>query len=109
METRTTAERTAAILRRCAKIRARRIRRRMVLSYALCLCIVVGLGCYVAALPFSGAVLTPENGEFAGITMDTAGGGCVTVGVLSFLLGVCVTVLAIRYRRRQEKGKRNGD
>ena len=107
-------ERAAGVRRRVAAAQRRRRRRRdrgaVLAAAAACLALIAGLG---FAMPgFAG-----QGGDFAtpAGTASMFGGsealGYIIIGVLAFLLGAGVTVLAFRLRRLQEdEGEReNGE
>ena len=105
-------ERVAAVKKRIAeKDQKKRIRRdRMITacSAAACLVLIVGL-----SVMMPGVIQDMRAGGYAGfgtaasISGDSPAIGYIIIGVLSFLLGVCVTVLCFRVRRfRHEDGKK---
>ena len=113
-------ERVAETKRRIAKIeREKRLRRdkiTMVSAAAACLVLIVSVS---FAMP--GMVAGVRPGDFAGYETAASmyGGGAalgyIVIGLLSFLLGVCVTVLCFRIRQLNKeeqtemKKEDNGD
>ena len=97
-------ERVAETKRRIAKIeREKRLRRdkiTMVSAAAACLVLLIG-----ASLAMPGIAAKIQTGDYA--SFETAasmyGGGAalgyIIIGLLAFLLGVCVTVLCFRLRQ----------
>ena len=97
-------ERVAETKRRIAQIeREKRLRRNtitMVSAVAACLALLIG-----ASLAMPGIAASIQTGDYAGFETAASmyGGGAVlgyiVIGLLAFLLGVCVTVLCFRLRQ----------
>ena len=97
-------ERVAETKRRIAKIeRKKRLRRdkiTMISAVAACLALLVG-----ASLAMPGIAASIQTGDYAGFETAASmyGGGAalgyIVIGLLAFLLGVCVTVLCFRLRQ----------
>ena len=97
-------ERVAETKRRIAKIeRAKRRRRNtitMASAVAACLALLIG-----ASLAMPGIAANIQTGDYAGFETAASifhGGaalGYIVIGLLAFLLGVCVTVLCFRLRQ----------
>ena len=96
-------ERVAETKRRIAKIeRAKRRRRNtitMASAVAACLVLLVG-----ASLAMPGIAAKIQTGDYSGFETAASmyGGGAlgyIVIGLLAFLLGVCVTVLCFRLRQ----------
>ena len=97
-------ERVAETKRRIAKIeRAKRRRRNTITiasSVAACLALLVG-----ASLAMPGIAAKIQTGDYYGFETAASifhGGaalGYIVIGLLAFLLGVCVTVLCFRLRQ----------
>ena len=97
-------ERVAETKRRIAKIeRAKRLRRNtitMASAVAACLALLIG-----ASLAMPGIAANIQTGDYAGFETAASifhGGaalGYIVIGLLAFLLGVCVTVLCFRLRQ----------
>ena len=97
-------ERVAETKRRIAKIeRAKRRRRNTITiasSVAVCLALLVG-----ASLAMPGIAARIQTGDYSGFETAASmyGGGAalgyIVIGLLAFLLGVCVTVLCFRLRQ----------
>ena len=97
-------ERIAEVKRRTAeKERQKRLRRRWIAAVsgvAACLAVIVGI-----SLSMPGIVEQIEPGTFSGFETAASifhGGaalGYIVIGLLAFLLGVCVTVLCFRLRQ----------
>ena len=97
-------ERVAETKRRIAKIeRAKRRRRNTITiasSVAACLALLIG-----ASFAMPGIAASIQTGDYAGFETAASifhGGaalGYIAIGLLAFLLGVCVTVLCFRLRQ----------
>ena len=97
-------ERITEAKRRIAKIeRAKRLRRNtitMASAVAACLVLLVGV-----SLAMPGIAASIRTGNYSGFetTASIYGGGAalgyIVIGLLAFLLGVCVTVLCFRLRQ----------
>ena len=96
-------ERVAETKRRIAKIeREKRLRRdkfTMISAVAACLALLIG-----ASLAMPGIAANIQTGNYSGF--ETAASifhgaalGYIVIGLLAFLLGVCVTVLCFRLRQ----------
>ena len=97
-------ERVAEAKQRIAKIeRAKRLRRNtitMASAVAACLALLIG-----ASLAMPGIAANIQTGNYSGFETAASmyGGGAalgyIVIGLLAFLLGVCVTVLCFRLRQ----------
>ena len=97
-------ERVAETKRRIAKMeREKRLRRNtitMVSAVAACLTLLIG-----ASLAMPGIAASIQTGDYSGFETAASmyGGGAalgyIVIGLLAFLLGVCVTVLCFRLRQ----------
>ena len=97
-------ERVAETKRRIAKIEREKRRRRntvtMASAVAACLALLIG-----ASLAMPGIAASIQTGDYSGFETAASmyGGGAVlgyiVIGLLAFLLGVCVTVLCFRLRQ----------
>ena len=97
-------ERVVETKRRIAKIeREKRLRRNtitMASAVAACLALLVG-----ASLALPGITANIQTGDYSGFETAASifhGGaalGYIVIGLLAFLLGVCVTVLCFRLRQ----------
>ena len=97
-------ERVVETKRRIAKIeREKRLRRdkiTMISAAAACLALLIG-----ASLAMPGIAANIQTGDYSGFEMTASifhGGaalGYIVIGLLAFLLGVCVTVLCFRIRQ----------
>ena len=110
-------ERVAETKRRIAKIeRKKRLRRdkiTMISAVAACLALLIG-----ASLAMPGIAANIQTGNYSGFETAASmyGGGAalgyIVIGLLAFLLGVCVTVLCFRLRqmnREDDQDKESED
>ena len=105
-------ERVAETKRRIAKIeREKRLRRNtitMASAVAACLALLIG-----ASLAMPGIAAGIQTGDYAGFETAASifhGGaalGYIVIGLLAFLLGVCVTVLCFRLRQMNREDDQN--
>lgn len=111
---RTNEERTRLIRQRTRAIRQARaqMRRRLVSAAGLTVCLLAvvcigmlmpGLMDGVAALPVS------HTSGAASLVAGHTALGYILMGLLSFFLGVCITVLLYRLRRRSERRREDKD
>lgn len=112
---RTDKERSRLIAERTSEIRrARAERRRMLtdaLSVAACVVFIVLLGVFLPGTMTGGttASATADAGNVSRAASLVSGDGrlgCVFMGILSFLLGVCVTMILYRLRERNREGRK---
>ena len=110
-------ERVAETKRRIAQIEREKRRRRNTITIAsavaACLALLVG-----ASLAMPGIAASIQTGDYSGFETAASifhGGaalGYIVIGLLAFLLGVCVTVLCFRLRqmnREDGQGKESED
>ena len=105
-------ERVAETKRRIAKIEREKQRRRntvtMASAVAACLALLVG-----ASLAMPGIAANIRTGDYSGFETAASmyGGGAalgyIVIGLLAFLLGVCVTVLCFRLRQMNREDGQN--
>ena len=105
-------ERVAEAKRRIAKIeRKNRLRRNtitMASAVASCLALLIG-----ASLAMPGIAASIQTGDYSGFETAASifhGGaalGYIVIGLLAFLLGVCVTVLCFRLRQMNREDDQN--
>lgn len=107
-------ERVTAVKQRAAKLerdkRERRVRVLKVCMVAACLAIIVGLGFFMPQL-LSKSVpgVRYDSGMVAGIFEESKSLGYIVVGVLAFVLGICVTVVCYKVRFLEEEQKNSGE
>ena len=105
-------ERVVEAKRRIAKIEREKRRRRntvtMASAVAACLALLIG-----ASLAMPGIAASIQTGDYAGFETAASifhGGaalGYIVIGLLAFLLGVCVTVLCFRLRQMSREDGQN--
>ena len=105
-------DRVTETKRRIAKIeRENRLRRNtiaMASAVAACLALLIG-----ASLAMPGIAASIRTGNYSGFetTASIYGGGAalgyIVIGLLAFLLGVCVTVLCFRLRQMNRENGQN--
>ena len=104
-------ERVAETKRRIAQIeREKRLRRNtitMASAVAACLTLLIG-----ASLAMPGIAASIQTGDYSGFETAASmyGGaalGYIVIGLLAFLLGVCVTVLCFRLRQMNREDGQN--
>ena len=107
----TNEERIRLIQKRTEEIKRERRKRKQrivdVVCMAVCLLLVAGIGAWVSELTVKmpGESVAYPAGT-ASMIGNNAALGYIIMGVLAFLLGVCVTVLLYRLRRRNEHKRR---
>lgn len=108
---RTNEARARLIHRRTAEIkqehRIKRQRRLDAVCMAVCLLLVIGIGALMPGLmrnTVDSGIVHPSG--TASLLGSHAALGYIIMGLLAFLLGVCVTVLLYRLRRREERKRR---
>ena len=107
-------ERLTEAKRRIAKIEQEKRRRRntitMASAVAACLALLVG-----ASLAMPGIASRIQTGDYFGfetaasIFHSGAALGYIIIGLLAFLLGVCVTVLCFRLRQMNREDDQNNE
>ena len=107
-------ERVAETKRRIAKIEREKRRRRntvtMASAVAACLALLIG-----ASLAMPGIAASIRTGDYSGFETAASmyGGGAalgyIVIGLLAFLLGVCVTVLCFRLRQMNREDDQNNE
>lgn len=111
---RTNEERIRLVHERATQQRRERAqRRRRVLDaacIAVCLLLVAGAGTLMPGLMAraTGSIVAHASGA-ASLIGDHAALGYILMGLMAFLLGVCVTVCLYRLRRRDERRQREED
>ena len=107
-------ERVAETKRRIAKIeREKRLRRnKITMASAVAACLVLLIG---ASLAMPGIAASIRTGDYSGFETAASmyGGGAalgyIVIGLLAFLLGVCVTVLCFRLRQMNREDDQNNE
>ena len=107
----TNEERIRRIQKRTAEIKRERRKRKQwmvdAVCMAACLLLVTGIGAWISELTVKMPVESAAHpAGTASIIGSNAALGYIIMGMLAFLLGVCVTVLLYRLRRRNEHKRR---
>ncbi len=108
---RTNEERAGLIHKRTAEIKREQQKRKQraldVICIAVCLILVVGIGSFMPGLMagIPGGEAHHASGA-ASLVGSHAALGYILMGIMAFLLGVCVTVLLYRLHRRNERNQR---
>ncbi|MGN0963928.1 MAG: DUF4179 domain-containing protein [Dysosmobacter sp.] len=108
---RTNEERAGLIHKRTAEIKRERQKRKQrtldMLCMAACLILVAGIGSFMPGLTagIPGGEVHHASGA-ASLVGSHAALGYILMGIMAFLLGVCVTVLLYRLHRRNERKQR---
>ena len=105
-------ERVAETKRRIAKMEREKRRRRntVTMASAVAACLVLLIG---TSLAMPGIAASIQTGDYAGFETAASmyGGGAalgyIVIGLLAFLLGVCVTVLCFRLRQMNREDDQN--
>ena len=105
-------ERVAETKRRIAQIEREKRRRRntITMASAVAECLVLLIG---ASLAMPGIATRIQTGDYSGFETAASmyGGGAalgyIVIGLLAFLLGVCVTVLCFRLRQMNREDDQN--
>ena len=108
---RTNEERTGLIHQRTAEIKRERQKKKQraldMICIAACLLLIVGIGSFlpdwVVGIP--GGEVHHASGA-ASLVGSHAALSYILMGIMAFLLGVCVTVLLYRLHRRNERKRR---
>ncbi len=96
-----------------ARQREKRLRRdkiTMVSAAAACLVLLIG-----ASLAMPGIAARAQAGDYAGFETAASMYGCgaalgyIVIGLLAFLLGVCVTILCFRLRQMNREDTQDGE
>ena len=105
---RTDEERTRLIQKRSAEIKRERQKRKQraldLICIAACLILIVGIGSFLPGLTVGipGGDIHHASGA-ASLVGSHAALGYILMGLMAFLLGVCVTVLLYRLHRRNAR------
>lgn len=108
---RTNEERAGLVRKRTAEIKRERQKKKQrardCMCIAACLIFVVGIGSFMpgGAAGITGVEIHHASGAASLVGSHTAL-SYILMGLLSFLLGVCVTVLLYRMHRRNERNHR---
>ncbi len=93
------------IMKRADHIKEKRSAQRIAASFALasCACMALLVVTFLYLPGLSETATAQANGHFGSLLLNASYMGYVVVGVLAFLLGVCVTMLCLHLRRLRKK------
>ena len=102
---RSTDEQFQEILKRSDKFRERHSSRKAIITWSVAAAACAVLLVFAASLIPALSAGSSEAGftHYGSLILDTSYMGYVVIGVLAFLLGVCVTLLCLRIRKKQKK------
>ena len=99
---RTAEQRAAAVHRRTEELRRRREKSMLFLT-AVCSCILLAVLVPLTARLAGPSAEDPGDVFTGAALLDESAGGYLLAAVLSFMAGITVTVLCIKYRDRSRK------
>lgn len=107
---RSNEERVEAVRRRVAEIERQKRRQKSwiaaVSAVAACLAVIIGLSLFMPGISESLSAGNYANyATAAGIFTSDAAIGYIIIGLLAFVLGVCVTILCFKLKAFQEQGQ----
>ena len=106
---RSTDEQFQEILRRSDRLRVRQSSRRVVAGWAIasvvCAAFLILAACFLPSLQTEQSKVVSM--QYGSLLLGASYMGYVVIGVFAFLLGSCVTVLAIRIRKMREMERDN--
>lgn len=97
------------ITARSAKLRRKQKLRRMIAAESIssCVCLALLIRCAVVMPFFETAIRDSADVYYGGLLLSSPSLGYVVIGVLGFLLGICITILCVHlHKQRQEGDKR---
>ncbi len=106
---RTEGERIELIHRRTAEIKEENRKKRQrimgISCFAVCMLVIIGLGIMMPGLMQNAATSTTvaHNSGAASLIGSSSALGYIMVGILSFVLGVAVTISLFYLRKKEEK------
>ena len=105
-------ERVAETKRRIAKMEREKRRRRntVTMASAVAACLALLIGASLAMPSIAASIQTDDYAGFETAASMYGGGaalGYIVIGLLAFLLGVCVTVLCFRLRQMSREDDQN--
>ena len=111
---RSNEERVAAVKRRVAQIerKKRQRRNRIAALSAVAACLVVIMGASFAMPGISEKLIALDYAGYemaASIFSGSAAAGYIIIGLLSFVLGVCVTILCFKLKAFQKNDEERSD
>lgn len=106
---RSTEDQLREIMKRADHVKEKKASKKAAVSYALsaCACILLLAVTFMYIPGISRADTTEAQGQYGSLMLNTSFMGHVVIGVLAFLLGVCLTLFCI-HMRNQRKKEREG-
>ena len=106
---RSTDDQLREIMKRSELVKEKKASKRATLSYALSACACIAL-LVVTALHMPGlsqAETSEAQGHYGSLMLNTSYMGYVVIGVIAFLLGICLTLLCTRIvdKRKKERDR----
>ena len=104
---RSTDEQMNEITVRAAKLRKKQKMTRTIAAESIsgCICLVLII-CCACVLPSLETTVQDSSAEYyAGMLLSSPSLGYVVIGVLGFLLGICVTLLCVHLHRQEKEGR----
>ena len=97
-------EALSEILRRSERVALRRKRRSCQRLGGICSALLAVLALSITVIPGKPAV-TSAGSVYGSFLLSREAGGYVLIGLIAFALGVAVTLLCLRYRKKQDATK----
>ena len=103
---RSTDEQMNEITARAAKLRNKQALRRRVTAEGIACCICLALLLRAAAVmpAFETALRDSADAYYGGLLLSSPSLGYVVIGVLGFLLGICITLLCVHLHAQRKEG-----
>ena len=103
---RSTDEQLNEITARAAKLRKKQTLRRMITaeSIACCVCLALLVRGAVVMPVFETAIRDSADAYYGGLLLSSPSLGYVVIGVLGFLLGICITLLCVHLHKQRTEG-----
>ena len=102
---RSTDEQFQEVLKRAEHLRDRKAERKAAAGWALsaaaCVVLLIAAAGFLPLLPGETSAVTFTH--YGSLLLGASRMGYVVIGILAFLLGVCVTMLAIRIRKTRDR------
>lgn len=104
-----TDEQLNEITARAAKLRKKQTLRRTMAAESVfgCICLALLIHCAGAMPAFETAVQDSADAYYGGMLLSSPALGYVVIGVLGFLLGICITLLCVNlHKQGKERDER---
>ena len=105
---RSTDEQFHEIAARASKLRKARKLRRTIAAEGVsgCVCLALLIRCAVVIPSFEDAIREPAQVYYGGLLLSSPFLGHVVIGILGFLLGICLTLLCVHLRKQRKEGEK---